>query len=84
MSMYRATGPEQFRPVGETEFALGAGAISRSGRYGPVSVAAGIFGYADLEAGAAVEDVLVARMQAGNGWFKGSATRPTGILRELS
>ncbi len=71
MSMYRAAGPEHHRPVGETEFALGAGAMSRSGRYGPVSVAAGIFGYADLELGAAVEDVLVAHVEAGNGRFKG-------------
>lgn len=30
-----------------------------------------MFGYADLELGSAVEDVLVAHMQAGNGRFKG-------------
>lgn len=28
MSMYRADGPEHLRPVGETEFALGAGALA--------------------------------------------------------
>src|ERR1700731_1745215 len=34
-SMYRARGPEAFRPVGEVEFANGAAAMSASGGYGP-------------------------------------------------
>ena len=79
MSVYRAIGPERFRPIGETEFALGAGAISRNCRYGPVSVAAGIFGYADLELGTAIEDVLVAHIHAGDGRFKGVRYAARGI-----
>src|SRR6202020_1152357 len=43
-SMYRAKGPEAFRPVGEVEFAHGAAAISASGGYGPAAVGTGIGG----------------------------------------
>ena len=50
-SMYRATGPAQMRPVGETEFVAGIAAMSDSGGYGKTKVAAGIVGYADLTAG---------------------------------
>src|ERR1700722_2138954 len=41
-SMYRAQGPEAFRPVGEVEFANGAAAMSASGGYGSAAVCAGI------------------------------------------
>src|SRR5205823_4326046 len=34
MSMYRARGPAEERPVGETEFVNGVAAMSASGRYG--------------------------------------------------
>src|SRR5579864_8029792 len=33
-SMHRATGPEEFKPVGETEFVNGVAAMSASGGYG--------------------------------------------------
>src|SRR5258708_29222202 len=33
-SMYRASGPEAFRPVGEVEFANGVAAMAASGGYG--------------------------------------------------
>lgn len=70
-AMYRATGPEAMRPVGETEFVAGIAAMSESGGYGPVRVAAGIVGYADLTLGAAVEPVLEAHLRAGGGRFRG-------------
>src|SRR5487761_2159777 len=47
-SMYRARGPEAFRPVGEVEFATGAAAMSASGGYGPAAVCAGIVGHVNL------------------------------------
>ncbi len=59
-SMYRANGPEAFRPVGETEFVTGIAAMSASGLYGPIRVAAGIVGFADLTLGDRVEPVLEA------------------------
>src|SRR6202030_3532108 len=43
-SMYRATGPEALRPVGEVEFANGAAAMSASGGYGPAAICAGVVG----------------------------------------
>src|SRR6202161_3846834 len=39
-AMYRAHGPEEMRPVGETEFVAGIAAMSDSGGYGPTRVAA--------------------------------------------
>src|SRR6266446_5323804 len=47
-SMYRASGPEALRPVGEVEFANGAAAMSASGGYGPAAICAGIVGHANL------------------------------------
>ena len=70
-SMYRAAGPREMRPVGETEFVSGIAAMSESGGYGPVQVAAGIVGYADLTLGDRVEPVLKAHIRAGGGRFRG-------------
>jgi hypothetical protein len=70
-SMYRAAGPTEMRPVGETEFVAGIAAISESGGYGPTRVAAGIVGYADLTLGDRVEPVLEAHIRAGGGRFRG-------------
>src|SRR5712664_4449137 len=39
-AMYRADGPSELRPVGETEFVAGIAAMSDSGLYGPTPVAA--------------------------------------------
>ena len=80
LSMYRAQGPAEMRPVGEIEFANGVAAMSVSGGYGKTRVCAGIVGFADLALGAAVERVLEAQIAAGGGRFRGirfiSATHP--------
>jgi predicted TIM-barrel fold metal-dependent hydrolase len=70
-AMYRAAGPEEMRPVGETEFVAGIAAMSDSGGYGPTRIAAGIVGFADLTLGDRVEPVLQAHMRAGGGRFRG-------------
>lgn len=70
-AMYRAAGPEEMRPVGQTEFVAGIAAMSDSGLYGKTRVAAGIVGYADLCLGARVEPVLEAHARAGGGRFRG-------------
>jgi L-fuconolactonase len=70
-SMYRADGPEELRPVGETEFVAGIAARSASGLYGSTRVAAGIVGFADLRLGDRVEPVLEALIRAGGGRFRG-------------
>jgi predicted TIM-barrel fold metal-dependent hydrolase len=95
-SMYRAQGPEAFRPVGEVEFANGTAAMSASGGYGPAAVCAGIVGHVNLLLGEGAQAVLEAEIAAGQGRFRGIrhssawdadadaagmyATRPKGLL----
>jgi len=71
LAMYRASGPVEMRPVGETEFVKGVAAMSASGQYGPTRIAAGIVGFADLRLGASVKPVLEAHIAAGGGRFRG-------------
>src|SRR4051812_13670272 len=71
LSMYRAGGPEEMRPVGEIEFANGVAAMTASGSYGKPQVCAGIVGHADLMIGARVAKVLEAMIVAGGGRFRG-------------
>jgi len=96
LSMYRAGGPAEMRPVGEVEFANGVAAMAASGAYGKTRVCAGIVGYADLMLGGRVEPVLEAMIMAGGGRFRGirfitashpedaargsSVNRPAGLL----
>ena len=61
-SAYRADGPLEMRPVGETEWVA---SLARDG------VNAGIIGMADLALGDAVEPVLEAHVAAGDGRFRG-------------
>jgi predicted TIM-barrel fold metal-dependent hydrolase len=70
-AMYRATGPVEMRPVGQTEFVAGQAAMSDSGLYGTTRVAAGIVGFADLTLGDRVEPVLHEHIRAGGGRFRG-------------
>jgi len=71
MAFYRADGPDELKPVGETEFANGVAAMAASGRFGPTRACAGIVSHADLTRGAAVRAVLEAHIHAGNGRFRG-------------
>jgi L-fuconolactonase len=70
-AMHRADGPDELRPVGETEFVNGVAAMSASGTYGPTRACAGIVGHADLRLGARVQEVLEAHLRAGGGRFRG-------------
>ena len=99
-SMYRANGPETFRPVGEVEFANGIAAMSASGGYGPAAICAGIVSYVDLTQSDRVPGVLEAEIVAGGGRLRGirhSAAcdadpvitsiypnRPTGLLADAA
>jgi predicted TIM-barrel fold metal-dependent hydrolase len=99
-SMYRAHGPEAFRPVGEVEFANGVAAMSASGGYGPAAVCAGIVSHVDLLLGDGARAVLEAEIAAGGGRFRGIrhssvwdadaeaagiyATRPKGLLLDTT
>jgi predicted TIM-barrel fold metal-dependent hydrolase len=70
-AMYKTTGPESLRVIGETEFVNGIAAMSASGLYGDCRIAAGIVGSANLQLGSAVGDVLDAHIRAGGGRFRG-------------
>ncbi|HVT23852.1 MAG TPA: amidohydrolase family protein [Rhizomicrobium sp.] len=70
-AMYRASGPERLRCVGETEFVNGIAAMTASGLYGDVRACAGIVGHVDFRWGAEVEDVLRSHIGAGHGRFRG-------------
>jgi predicted TIM-barrel fold metal-dependent hydrolase len=70
-SMYRRDGPEELRPLGETEFVNGVAAMSASGGYGAARICAGIVGHADLRLGARVEDVLAAHVRVAGGRLRG-------------
>ena len=70
-AMHRAAGPEELRPVGETEFVNGIAAMSASGGYGPTWICAGIVGHADLRLGERVQAVLEAHLRAGGDRFRG-------------
>jgi predicted TIM-barrel fold metal-dependent hydrolase len=99
-SMYRASGPEAFRPVGEVEFANGVAAMAASGGYGPALICAGIVSHVNLLLGDGAKQVLEAEIAAGQGRFRGIrhssaydadpeiahmyATRPQGLLLDSS
>ena len=70
-TMFKADGPEELRPIGETEFANGIAAMSASGLYGPTRAAAGIVGTAYCWLGDAVADVLDRQEIAAGGRFRG-------------
>lgn len=70
-AMFREDGPDEEKPLGETEFVNGIAAQSASGLYGPTRVAAGIIGTAPLRIGEPVKDILEQHIQLGGGRFKG-------------
>jgi predicted TIM-barrel fold metal-dependent hydrolase len=95
-SMYRASGPEGFRPVGEVEFVNGMAAMAASGAYGKTQICAGIVGHVNLLLGDGAKAVLEAEIAAGCGRFRGIrhsaawdadpnvahfySTRPKGVM----
>lgn len=70
-AMFRATGPDEMKPVGEVEFVNGIAAQSASGQYGPMRACEAIVGWADLMLGSPVRDVLEAEIAVAGGRFRG-------------
>ncbi len=78
---FHADGPEEMRPVGETETVVRITASAKPG------VCAGIVGYTDFRLGERVEAVLEAHVAAGRGRFRGirqSAGWDPAILTQTS
>lgn len=67
---YLDDGPTALRPIGETRFAVRMADLAQEA-YSSLSVCAGIVGFADLQLGDAVEEVLQAHIVEGRGRFRG-------------
>ena len=70
-AFHRASGPEDLRPIGETEFVNGTAAMGASGVYGKSLLCAGVVGHANLTLGDKVDRVLEAHIRAGGDRFRG-------------
>jgi L-fuconolactonase len=70
-AMYRTTGPEALRSVGEVEFVTGVAAMAESGLFGDAKVCTGIVGSVDLRLGDSVEDVLTEHLRVGGSRYRG-------------
>lgn len=85
---YHISGPEAYRSVGETEFAVEVAHAAIGGQYGSTDVNAGIISRADLGEGDSVRGVLEAHIEAGKGRFKGirfsSAWDPSPDIRSTA
>lgn len=70
-SMYRNSGPAEWRSLGETEFVSGCAAIADSGVMTNVSICEGIVGNVDLRLGEATRPLLETHITRSGGRFKG-------------
>ena len=70
-SMYRRHGPEDSKPVGESEFVSGIGAMSDSGAFGDTRICEAMFGAVNLMLGDKVGAILEAHEIASGGRFRG-------------
>lgn len=70
-SMYRTSGPEALRPVGEMEFVAGVAAMSDAGAFAAPGVCRAAVGNVDLSLGTAVQAPLEAMLTASGGRLKG-------------
>lgn len=77
-TMYRVSGPDRMKSVGEVEFVNGIGAAAASGVFGDVKVCAGIVGNVDLTLSDSVKEVLEAHLKAGGGRYRG--VRCNGVV----
>jgi predicted TIM-barrel fold metal-dependent hydrolase len=65
--MYRVSGPDELKSLGETEFVSGVAAMSESGKYGPTRCIAGIIGFVDLQLGSRAKGVLERHIAVSDG-----------------
>jgi predicted TIM-barrel fold metal-dependent hydrolase len=70
-SMYRQSGPEAEKSLGETEFVRGQAAMSAAGQFGPTRACDVMFGNVDMTLGADVRPLLERHIDASGGRFHG-------------
>jgi predicted TIM-barrel fold metal-dependent hydrolase len=83
---YRTSGPDEMKPVGETEFVASVAAAAEE-RGAKTRICAGIVGHVDLRIGDRVDDVLKSHVAVANGRFRGIrhiTARHHGILASIS
>ncbi len=83
---YRTTGPDELRPVGETEFVASV-AEEAERRKTHAKICEGIIGHADFRIGERVDAVLEAHIAAAGGRFRGIrqvTARHPGFLASIS
>jgi predicted TIM-barrel fold metal-dependent hydrolase len=98
-SMYRKSGPDDRKSLGETEFVNGIAAQSASGQYGKTQACLGIVGNVDMRFADRAKAALEAHISVAGGRFKGirnvspwhqsgirasTATPPPGLLLDAS
>jgi predicted TIM-barrel fold metal-dependent hydrolase len=69
-AMYRANGPEVMKSVADVDLVNGVYAMAANGTFGDVKVCAGIVGNVDLRQNDAVDELLIAHLQAGGGRYR--------------
>src|SRR5262244_1961935 len=86
--MYRTSGPEELKSLGETEFVSGVAAMSESGKYGPTRCIAGIIGFVDLQLGSRAKGVLERHIAVSDGRLRairnGSTWSEDPVLKPMS
>ena len=70
-SMYRRSGPEAEKPIGEMEFVAGVAAMSEAGAFGTRNVCAAAIGNVDVSLGAGVGPVLQQMVAASGDRMRG-------------
>ncbi|MGA3005457.1 MAG: amidohydrolase family protein [Acetobacteraceae bacterium] len=70
-SMYRATGPDEEKSIGETEFVTGVAAMGASGTFSTTKICARMVGRVDLMLGTRARPLLERHMLASGGRFAG-------------
>ncbi len=70
-SMYRQTGPDELRSLGETEFVTGTAAMSASGAFGTTRVCEAMFGRVDLTLGDRTRPLFERHLERSDRRFRG-------------
>ncbi len=70
-SMYRQSGPEEWRSLGETEFVTGCAAMADSGVFGDIGFCKGFIGNVDLSLEHATREIFERHVDISGGRFKG-------------
>lgn len=70
-SMYRQSGPEALRSLGETEFVTGCAAMGESGAFGETRICEAMFGRVELTLGERTREIFEQHLDRSGGRFRG-------------